>query len=520
MAALTGKALVQRQHADYVAWAPIWRKLADAHEGTGGFADGTYLVPHPREWVDHTAPKPRIPTKKLLERRALARYEHWPKRILKTFADSLFRQMPTRQVGPATGGDATPIETWWDDVDGHGTHIDDFWPKAWKVAGVFGHVFVLFDRAPGAPVTAADARRPFVRLYTPLDVPDWVDERGKLTAIKCWELPPRASLDEAVKPGVVWTRIVTDVEWALYDEKGVRQEGAEHGLGRLPVVVLYAERRVLTDVVGASLLGDPQLFVDYYNLVSEHRELLRKQTFSLLNIPLGPEGGVQAAKDLLGDSTGTDNVLFSALPASLISPDKANTEAYQAERSALLRAIFRLAGLTWESDTRNAEAEGSLKLKREDMNIALSGYADRIEQADYALAELFYASQLSPERGAAQFEADEIQIRYPETFDPTPFKELLEEAQASLTLGMGLAFKKALRKRLVEKFLPDLPDDELRAILAEIEGQSDEDNGGALSQALLGRLKQAGVVASPGGAAGGPQPSGGVPHAEAQEPVQ
>ena len=37
-----------------------------------------------------------------------------------------------------------------------------------------------------------------------------------------------------------------------------------------------------------------------------------------------------------------------------------------------------------------------------------------------------------------------------------------------MQLGMGAAFKKELRKRLVEKFLPDLPAESLKAIEAEI----------------------------------------------------
>ena len=59
-----------------------------------------------------------------------------------------------------------------------------------------------------------------------------------------------------------------------------------HGFGRLPVVALYGQRRALTSV-GASCMGHSSLHIDLFNLVSEARELLRKQTFSQLNVILG-----------------------------------------------------------------------------------------------------------------------------------------------------------------------------------------------------------------------------------------
>jgi hypothetical protein len=492
MAALTGTQFVQHQHPAYTEWAPTWRKLANAYEGTGGFADGTYLVAHPREWDDFKAVNPVKPSKKLIERRKLARYENWARRIVKTFADSLFRQMPTRQVCGESEGD-TPIEAWWENVDGHETHIDDFWPMAWRAAGTFGHVFILVDRSPDDVLTAADASAPFLRVYTPLDATDWIDQHGHLQAIKFVESAPRTSLSDPYVVSDIRTRYVTETAWVLYDRDGSVLERGEHGMGMLPVVTLYADRRTLTQVVGASTLGDPHLFIDHYNLISEHRELLRKQTFGILNIPLGPDGDVERAKALLGDSVSTDNVLFSALAAQFVSPPAENTAAYREERADLLRSIFRLAGLQWEADSRDAEASGSLKIKREDMSTALSGYADNLEQADYAVTKLWYRAVHGVDAGDRAYEADEIQIRYPDTFDSTPFQQLLSEAQAAMALGMGPEFKKEMRKRLVEKFLPDLPASTLKDIFEEIDTMAEEAPAPELMrQALVARVQQAG----------------------------
>jgi hypothetical protein len=86
-------------HPHYAIWQPVWEKLAHVYEGDGPFLDGTAIVPHPREWEDHSIPvygstenpsetptdgakqvqwrpnpNPSKPTAKLKERRKLARY--------------------------------------------------------------------------------------------------------------------------------------------------------------------------------------------------------------------------------------------------------------------------------------------------------------------------------------------------------------------------------------------------------------------------------------------------------------
>lgn len=68
-----------------------WIKLGHIFEGTGGFSDGTYLVPHPREFLDYSAANPVQSSRKLLERRAIARYENFGRRLVETKLGSLFR---------------------------------------------------------------------------------------------------------------------------------------------------------------------------------------------------------------------------------------------------------------------------------------------------------------------------------------------------------------------------------------------------------------------------------------------
>ena len=503
-------------HPTYNALQPVWAKLRDVRIGGGGFLDGTYLIPHPREWQDHTADNPRIPTKKLKTRRKLASYENVAARILEAMRSALFREQPTRRVGeeddvvapPAepdtkptppqpkvqtfqtrakarrdrrrkrtpTERPQTPLEQWWDNVDGAGTHIDDYTDQAWDVAATFGHVHLYLDRSPlpeGAQ-TQADESLPFLRAYTPLDTFDWiVDELGQLQGVKFAELAPRTSLEQPYQTEMQ-VRVVDREQWALYDKNGKRVAGGSHGMGRCPVITLYAERQPLDPVVGKAVLGDPNLYIDLYNLVSENRELLRNQTFGILNVPLGTGEGAMTpleAETMMGKAVGTENVLFSGTAASYVSPSADNVTVYHLEMARKLRTIYRLVGVQWEADSKDAEAEGSLKLKREDLNQRLAAFADEAETADYALAELFFRATLGPEKGATAVEDEQVTIKYPEQFDLTPFQALIDEAQAARDLGMGATFMKVLRKMLVTKFtgMADQPSAIVDAIMAEID---------------------------------------------------
>jgi hypothetical protein len=475
-------------HPTFVTLSPIWNQLKDVREGTGGFIDGTYLVAHPREWLDATAATPTQPTKKLKARRTLASYENFAATIIDALKTALFREQPIRRVGDetkqATDAPPTPLEDWWENVDGAGTHLDDFMAAAWDIAGTFGHVHLYLDLPTKTPVdegsveTAADQVMPFLRVYTPLDAWDWmVDDLGALTAIKFAEIAPRQSLDTAWRPEVR-VRMVDETSWRLYDQKGALVQQGEHQMGRLPVVTLFAKRRPMHPQIGASVLGDPKLYVDLYNLVSEIRELLRNQTFGILNVPLGAGENsmtLEDAKSMMTNSSGTENVLFSGAAANFIQPSAENVVVYHAEFERKLRVIYRLVALAWEADSKDAEAEGSLKLKREDMNQRLSGYADELEAADYLLAELFYRSQYG-EQGVERLEKDEVQIKYPDTFDMTPFAEVLEQAEAAMSLGMPPLFLKELRKRLARKFdgMADLPTPIMDEIDKQIDSAADD----------------------------------------------
>lgn len=465
-----GKKAIAYMHPVYLALAKEWRKLADVREGIGGFLDGSYLVAHPREWEDFTAVSPKIPTKKLKARRALACYDNVASTIIDAKKSALFREQPLRSVNGGKNEKPTAFEDWLENVDGKGCGIDQFINTAWDPAGTFGHAIVYMDRpakqplAEGEVATAAENQQPFLRLYTPLDVADWIeDDYGQLTMIKLLEAIPRTGFEDMSSQNLFRYRVVTTEFWALYDKSGKLEAGGpengRHEFGTLPVAYLFGKRRALVPWVGQSVLDNSQHYIDLYNLVSEVRELLRNQTFGILNVPLGSGDqaqDLQGAIDMMGKAEGTQNVMFTAQPANYLSPDGTNVTVYHAEIERRLRMIYRLAGIQWEADSKDAEAKGSLVLKREDMNTRLAGYADECELTEYRLAELWYRAMYGADAGQQRFDDDEVTIHYPDTFDVTPFMEVLQQAESAIAMNFPPVVLKELRKALLPKYLPNL----------------------------------------------------------------
>src|SRR5688572_9764684 len=460
-------------HPLYAQFRPIWQQLLDVFEGAGGFlsADKPYLIAHPREFLDHstvaladdgsvTSVTPNLhptqPSPKLLERRKLARYENYAETLIDQLSAALFRVDASRTFddqAPQPKGGKRPIELFWEDADGLGTSWRDLLNQYWTAAGVFGHIVVYFDHADDP-----DRQVPVARAYTPLDVPDWLmDSQGRLTQIKLLEAAPRESFSQRVAgtPSQTRVRVVTDVGWSLQTLDGQVIEAGVHEFEQLPIAVLYAKRRPLMPFVGKSLLGDPMKFIDLYNLVSEERELLRKQTFSILNVPVGPEGNIEREQGLIGKQSGTGNILFTTEAASYISADGENVTVYHASIDRLIRSIFRSAMLPWDTDSKDAEAEGSRRLKREDLNQQLSKFANELQRVDLFAADLVYQAAY----GAAWRtwrDKDGLAIAWPDEFETTPLEELVKQFSESILLDLGETATKELKKRAARATLPNL----------------------------------------------------------------
>lgn len=473
---------VNIKHPAYSQWQSTWTAAFDVYEGAGGFLDETrpYLIAHPREWLDHSVKdadgkmvpnnNPTQPSPKLKMRRKLARYENVAATILDAVMSALFSQAPNRTFAQHAPKDPE-LARWWKNVDGKGTDYDAFLRDTWVVAAVFGHAIVLMEKGETEGTSRADAPLPVLCRYTTLDLVDWLDDdQQKLTAVKLLELAPRVTFEQFDPNKLQRTRIVNETAWASYDASGQQKLTADHGFGRLPVAVMYGKRRPLTRFIGKSVMGDPFLYIDLYNLVSEVRELLRNQTFAILNVPVGKDGDVESEQQKIGRQSGTSNVLFSTNPADYISPSAENVKAYHEHMDRLTRMIYRLASVPWESDSKDAEAEGSRKVKRQEMEDSLKKYASEMARTDAALTELFYRARAGEQWERAR-DVDGLSTVYPEEFTAPDLDALVLRVAEAIGLELGDSATRELKKRTARTLLPRASTELLGAIDAELDAQ-------------------------------------------------
>lgn len=495
---------LKHTHDTYDTLAETWLLLQQAYRGDGGFLDGSNLIPHPREIIykrnDDGSPSTEEQGKraKYTRRQELARYENFARAIVDTFLSYLFSKPTVRRA------EGLPeLEAWWQDVDGAGMHISDWMLQQQALACVYGHVVVVMDRqATPTPVprTRAEQGQPILRCYGPLDVLDWIWAQGRYQAVKLLDVAPRTALLDAEDAESDTYLVWTPETWQRYSDEGVLVDEGAHGLGVVPAEIHRARLVPGMPDLGASVLGDPKLFQDHYNLLSELREMLRGQVFSMLNIQLGADEEVGAARGRLGDSASVETIVFSKGPAEFIQPDKGPAEVYEAELQALERKIYRLAGLPWEGDGRDAESADSRRLKAQDLNRALALYADEAERVEYALVELWYRTTTGvTDAQAIDAALAEVVIRYPDEFGTLDIAQTAADVRDLTTANFGRTATAELKKRAVRVVLTDADESLLTTIDAEIDAAAAQPPPAQAASLFRQRVTEAAPVAPTAG---------------------
>ncbi len=507
-------------HPRYLANIDTWRWLGWAYEGDGPYLDGSALVPHTRE-ATYAEKDGRLDpsaitgtTAKFERRKALARYDNLAAPIVDTVADYLFAEFPSREGAK----DSVALKTylaWLADVDGQGTKFDDWLDDISALAFVYGFLAVTVERRGGqspAPKSAAEQGRLVLRVYTPPDILDWIwTANDGLRAIKLLEGVPRANVTNPLlltaqsqsqlgmvgssgllDDGKVTVRVWNRSSLTIYDTNGNTKQKIAHPYGAPPVVMLYHKRRKRVPYLGASMLGDPRMYRDHFNLVSEMRELLRANTFSMLAIGLGETEEVSEAKGRLGDRAATDTIIWHKKGADYISPSDGPINAYVTAISDLERKMFRRVGLAWDSgDSYAPEAADSRRIKAMDLNRILSGQADESQRFEHRLARMWHiVNEGNVARGLAAYDDMGFQPNYPDEFYTQSALEQLEIIQAAEGIGFGRTAHALLRKAAVPILLRNVDEETKETINKEIEEAVDQ---AAEDKKLMSDLEAAGA---------------------------
>jgi len=423
--------------------------LIDAYTGKGGFLDGNYLIPHPRESDE-----------KFSRRKKLAVYPNYVKKVVDSYLSHLFKKSPVRSI------ETQEYQEFIQDVDKQGTYIDDFMRRSFKLAMITGTIFIIVDKPQGKAKTKLEEKqlglKPYLALRTKSQLYNYtLDSYGRLSSITFIETQP---------DGTTVYRYFDTKSWIVSkdpERKKVQSQG-EHKLGVVPVIPLHSTDPLLpTDLTAPPWILDiANLNFDLYNALSELRELFRNQTFSIFTIPVKDQADAEKLKDL---TISTENAIpynpEGGGKPDFIAPPPDPVQSYMQYIENLIQQIYRLANLEF---TGGVQKSGIAKeYDWLEFNRTLTSFAQQCEQAEYKIANLVCKWQGTEFKGY---------IQYPRDFSIRNLAEELETAMNAITAQIlpptGVV---ELRKKLSRDILGEFVDDKLLSRIdkeIEKEGQA------------------------------------------------
>ncbi len=423
--------------------------LRDCYTGKGGFADGSYLIQHPRESDE-----------KYTRRKEASSYSNFPRKIVDSFVSHVFRHAPQREFKLEV------YQKFVNNCDGRGTRLDVYLKRATRLSMLLGTVFLIVDRPAEKAETKAEEQErglfPYLVTRTPDQINDAgtvIDDDGALVSISFKE---KDGEDDVF-------RTYTAEGWVLSrDDSGedIINSGEYDLGGRVPVVALHSTDPLEnTDLIATPWVWDvATLSWRLFNRESELDEIFRAQTFSVLTLPVKDVRDIEAYKDF---DLSTENALpYNAETAgqpNFIAPPDGPAKLYMERIDKLVRAMYALANLEFATGVQPGMATSSgvaMSYRFQEANRTLAELASRVEAAEMAIADLVAAWSGQDFAG---------EISYPRDFDVIDLQHELKIGMDALTLGISRKFDAELKKRLARQLLGEgISDETLAEIDAEV----------------------------------------------------
>lgn len=446
--------------ANIIPFAPIsnnYELLDHAYAGSGGFLDGSYLVPHVRETLD-----------KYMRRKALSYYANYVKTVVNAMTDPVFRKQAVRDWDGRTQDNAL-FSIFQRDIDRKGTTIQRFMKKALKKAKLHGVCFIAVDNTPNPTPTKASAianrALPYAYLVQAWQITDYeCNSDGILTRIS-YDVYSRKSTNAIMSRTITEKWTWTETAWEK--RSGGETLAEEHNLGVVPVIPLFGTDVDDGDILPVSdMLSIARINLAIFNLCSELRELLRNQAFATLCFPVTKNIDMDALEGLV---TGTENTLnydgeASSVP-SFIAPPAEQAILIQNELSRLVDEIYRLASLSSVIGVQQKSSGVAKQWDFETTNQTLADLAGNCQNAELRMAYMF-----------EKWTNSEVNYRcvYPDDFGIVDVGAALDEVTKALDMQIGGKFQKEVKRKAAETFLGDIPEERFDAVIDDIEQQAEE----------------------------------------------
>lgn len=379
--------------------------IAEALDASGGFSpnvvytkdDNGLVKPTSVKGSCHLVPYPRESMTKFAARAAVAVYENHIRSACDRFVSYLVAKPPQR-----SGADGPATAAFVNDADWCGNSLDVFWSGFMVQARARGTMLVLVDMPEQLPATAAEQIEgraiPYLTAIRPERVRGYtLDDRGRFTSLA---ISAVERVGEEMKELV---RYWDAYGWKVLDGEQVLRQG-EHSFGRCPVVAF-------TESASFPCFGTfeqiAHLSRRHFNAQSELDEILRSQTFSLLTYQVPPESAALFNAADVAATIGTHNMLVHQGDApEFIAPADGPAQVYMA-RIGSLEAAIRRVSMTIDDTTQQAAESGlALQLRFQSLNAALSSFAQRMQDLERQVWDLFHAGMRSENRVGVEWPHD------------------------------------------------------------------------------------------------------------------
>jgi hypothetical protein len=437
--------LFASRHPLYRVCLPEWRFVHLAYHGGMAFKR-EHLYRHPAETAVSFA-----------ERLRRVHYENYVAAVAEEKAAILFKRPPYR------AGDHPLWEEFNADVDRLGGSRDEFARRCFVLAQVFGWLPVLVDMPP-----AGDEGRaaPYCVPVLPFDFLNWAaDERGRFAWVLMRERR-RDAADPFAWPAERERFRLFDTEgWQLFESAADPAEGVvklaegRHGLGRVPVAILYDKRHPTENVVGvSSLLSVAERCRNILNNNSLIRDIADRCLFPFL-----------AAEDYQGSGEQRERRIGTALmfwypqggsAPCWIEPDTSSIATLKELNEIEVERIYEEANLEggFAAEQPRSGVAHSYEWRRTNDDIAAK--ARGMEEFERQLDSLFGAWL-----GVADFRAT---VSYPRDFSVLAFSARLSEAQAVFSLPLPDSARRLYLRRFARELLDNMTPGEAEEVDGEI----------------------------------------------------
>jgi len=431
----------------------IYKFMEHSYDGSDGYRDGTYLIPHPREVFFES-------------RKELCFYRNFLRPIVRAMIEPVFNQEAVRKIAD---GDNKPkgdslFADFINDCDNAGQWLQDFTKEAIEYSRLHGMVCVVMDNSIETPKTrleAKDQRKfPYVYLKKAYEIAYYkTDKFGNLIEIVFTE--DQEDSEYYYRKWTAEYSVCVKQTGDGYEEIGPR---FQHNLGTIPVIILYStKRKTATNIfVDPPLYDIAKLNHAIFNKDAEIRDQERSQGFSVFYVQSDNVGNLT-----LGDK----NVLFvptgSTLAPGFASPDP-----------TILRGLIENGDKMREDLFRMAEQQGVTGVQSGSSGVAMQwdffSHESVLQRTSYLactleekIADLFmlYTNE------------DFIYIvEYPEDFQPNNKMDELKLYDLALTQNPPVRMRAKIQEKIAHLLFNDSESEEdIDEIIEEIKQDAEDE---------------------------------------------